>query len=123
MTTSELIEEEVTEVIDTIDMVPVSSLTSSKRSGDAVNQDDSGKTSLGNGSNWSPLGSKTSPRSLDQCLAEQEELLRRMMLSASGMRQQNSSKPGSGTLGNSGCGTSGGVQSTKSRPDVTLYED
>ncbi|KUF99088.1 hypothetical protein AM588_10011131 [Phytophthora nicotianae] len=119
MTASELIEEEVTEVIDTIDMVPVSAFNSSVRSS---NQDDSGKTSSGSGSNWSPPGSKTSPRSLDQCLAEQEELLRRMMLSASGMRQQNSTNPGSGILGSSGCGTSGGVQSTRSRPDVTLYE-
>ncbi|KAL3670039.1 hypothetical protein V7S43_005409 [Phytophthora oleae] len=116
MTTSDLIEEEVAEVIDTIDMVPVSSLHSSMRGEVSSNDTNSGKTSSGSGSCWSPLGSKTSPRSLDQCLAEQEELLRRMMLSASGMRQQNSTNPGSG------CGSSGGVQSTRSRPDVTLYE-
>ncbi|GMF16283.1 unnamed protein product [Phytophthora lilii] len=117
MTTNELIEEEVTEVIDTTDMVPVSSLgASGKRGGSSPKQDDYdyGKTSSGSGSSWSPLGSKTSPRSIDQCLAEQEELLRRMMLSASGLRRNNAN-PGSG------CG-SGGVQSTRSRPDVTLYE-
>jgi hypothetical protein len=115
-TAGELIEEEVTETIDTTDMVPVSSLHSSKLSGSSPNQDadcsDYGKTSSG----WSPLNSNKSPRSIDQCLAEQEELLRRMMLSASGMRHQKANA-GSGSMG---CG--GGVQSARSRPDVTLYE-
>ncbi|KAL4085571.1 hypothetical protein PRIC1_014907 [Phytophthora ramorum] len=106
MTTDELIEEEVTEVIDTTDMMPVSSLNSSKPSGGSPNQD---------GSSWSPLDSKTSPRSLDQRLAEQEDLLRRMMLSASGLHRQNSANPGSGC-------SPGGIQSSRSRPDVTLYE-
>ncbi|KAG7389062.1 hypothetical protein PHYPSEUDO_011331 [Phytophthora pseudosyringae] len=120
MTTSELIEEDVAEVIDTTDMVPVSSLNSSKRGATSPNQDaDEGKAGSGSGSSWSPLGSKTSPRSLDQCLAEQEELLRRMMLSASGMHRQNDANPGSGTMNS---GSSGGLQSTRSRPHVTLYE-
>ncbi|EGZ26499.1 hypothetical protein PHYSODRAFT_248247 [Phytophthora sojae] len=120
MTASELIEEEVTEVIDTTDMVPVSLLGSSgkysaTRTSSPSKDADSGKTSSG----WSPLSSKTSPRSLDQCLAEQEELLRRMMLSASGgLQRQNSANPGSGSLGSSGCNP----QSTRSRPDITLYE-
>ncbi|KAG6610803.1 1-phosphatidylinositol 3-phosphate 5-kinase FAB1 [Phytophthora cinnamomi] len=127
MTTNELIEEEVAEVIDTTDMVPVSLLGSSAKynathASSPSKDADYGKTSSGSGTGWSPLGSKTSPRSLDQCLAEQEELLRRMMLSASGgMQHQNSSNPGSGSLGSSGCNP-GGVQSTRSRPEVTLYE-
>ncbi|GMF17426.1 unnamed protein product [Phytophthora fragariaefolia] len=126
-TARELIEEEVAEVIDTTDMVPVSSLDASgkysaTRTSSPSKRVDYVKTSMGNGgTGWSPLNSKTSPRSLDQCLAEQEELLRRMMLSASGLRRQNSTNPGSETLGSSGCNP-GGVQSTISRPDITLYE-
>ncbi|OWY99228.1 hypothetical protein PHMEG_00029806 [Phytophthora megakarya] len=119
-----MIEEEVTEVIDTIDMLPVSILpvTSSKRGGSSPTYTDYGKTSSSSSSTWSPLSSKSSPRSLDQCLAEQEELLRRMMLSASGMRQQNNVNPGSGTKDNNGCGSFRGIQSSRLRPDVTLYE-
>ncbi|KAE8974001.1 hypothetical protein PR003_g27028 [Phytophthora rubi] len=121
MTASEFIEEEVTEVIDTTDMVSVSLLGSSgkysaTRTSSPSKDADSGKRSSGSGTGWSPLSSKTAPRSLGQCLAEQEELLRRMMLSTSGgLRRPNSTNP------RSGCNT-GGVQSTRTRPDSTLYE-
>lgn len=119
MTASELIEEEVTEVIDTTDMVPVSArvfwqvqrypdeLAQQRR---RQRQDELGVVSA---------ELQDVARSLDQCLAEQEELLRRMMLSASGgLQRQNSANPGSGSLGSSGCNP----QSTRSRPDITLYE-
>lgn len=102
MTSTRLPEDEIAEVIDTTDMVPVSSLNASKRGGAATSPSDGSPS-------WSPLGPK-SPRSLDQNLAEQEELLRRMMLSASGLGRQNKSNPGSGS------------GSSRSRPEVTLYE-
>ncbi|KAI9907257.1 hypothetical protein PsorP6_016111 [Peronosclerospora sorghi] len=81
--TSGIDEDEVTETIDTMDMMPLSALNS-KQSGNPS------KLKMYNHSTMSPhLGrsSQASPRSLDQCLAEQEELLRRVMLSASGTRQ------------------------------------
>ncbi|CAH0473528.1 unnamed protein product [Peronospora belbahrii] len=121
MTANELIEEEVAEIIDTTDMMPVSSIDALNRSGTSSNEEvdsDCSKTSSGSGSSWHSPGSKNSPRSLDQCLAEQEELLRRMILSASGVHRQNTATdPGSESF----CSTRG-AQLTWSRPDVTLYE-
>ncbi|KAG7399678.1 hypothetical protein PHYBOEH_008185 [Phytophthora boehmeriae] len=106
MNAPKVLEEEVTE-IDTTDMMTVSAYTASKRgSGNSSNQESPG---------WSPLTPK-SPRSLDQCLAEQEELLRRMMSASGGMRRQENVNPVNGNLGSSG------VTSTRSRPEVTLYE-
>ncbi|KAE8968254.1 hypothetical protein PR003_g29260 [Phytophthora rubi] len=121
MTASEFIAEEVTEVIDTTDIVSMSLLGSSgkysaTRTSSPSKDADSGKRSSGSGTGWSPLSSKTSPQYLGQCRTEQEELLQRMMLSTSGgLRRPNSTNPGSG------CNT-GGVQSTRTRPDITLYE-
>ncbi|KAE8903380.1 hypothetical protein PF005_g29968 [Phytophthora fragariae] len=118
MTASEFIEDEVTEVIDATDMVSVSLLGSSGKysathTSSPSKDADSG---LGSSTGWSPLSFEISPRSLDQCLAEEEDLMRRMMLSTSGgLRRPNSTNPGSG------CNT-GGVQSTRTRPDITLYE-
>ncbi|KAF4321263.1 hypothetical protein BBO99_00003630 [Phytophthora kernoviae] len=108
MTATKVMEEEVTE-IDTTDMMPVSTYTASKRgSANSSSQDGS--------PGWSPLAPK-SPRSLDQRLAEQEELLRRMMLSASGgIRREENSITGSANMSCSG------VTSSRSRPEVTLYE-
>ncbi|CAI5707413.1 unnamed protein product [Peronospora farinosa] len=114
MNAYELNEEEVAEVIDTTDMMPISSLDFIK-SGNLPNEET--MTSLGSGSSWPLFDSKSPPRSLDQCLAEQEELLCRMMLSASGIRRRNAVED----LETECCGSSVNFQSTRSRPDVTLY--
>ncbi|CAI5743718.1 unnamed protein product [Peronospora destructor] len=118
MTTHELNEEEVAEVIDTTDMMPISSFDFLKERGNSPNEEtnsDCDKTSSGSGSSWPLLNSKSSPRSLDERLAEQEELLCRMMLSASGIRRQNAVKD----LESESCGSSVDFQPTQSRPDVT----
>ncbi|KAE8915389.1 hypothetical protein PF005_g5810 [Phytophthora fragariae] len=65
MTASEFIEEEVTEVIDTTDIVSMSLLGSSgkysaTRTSSPSKDADSGKRSSGSGTGWSPLSSKTS---------------------------------------------------------------
>ncbi|KAF1795689.1 Zinc finger, FYVE-related [Phytophthora cactorum] len=117
MTASELIEEEVTEVMTRRIWCRYRRSTLQSEAG----LYDNGKASSG----AAPIGSArfqdvTAVSGPVPCRTG--GAARRMMLSASGMRHQNSAKPGSGTLGSSGCGTSGGVQSTRSRPDIPSWQ-
>uniref|UniRef100_A0AAV1TFD0 FYVE-type domain-containing protein n=1 Tax=Peronospora matthiolae TaxID=2874970 RepID=A0AAV1TFD0_9STRA len=125
--TNGIIAEEVAEVVDTMNTVPVLSFDSTLQRGrstqnaDVVDDNDA-KTGSNTGFSWPPLSSKNSPRSLDQCLAEQEELLRRM-LSASSLRHQNVAVTAeSGLAGQSGCNFFSGTPLTKARVGATLFE-
>ncbi|RLN73264.1 hypothetical protein BBJ28_00018356 [Nothophytophthora sp. Chile5] len=128
-------EEEVTEVIDTMDMMPLSSLhNSTKQSPLSASTDDeyeyfaSGKKSTGSSTGWSPPtrrpgGGLVSPRSIDQGIAEQEELLRRMMLSAKAPRRPAHVDQQAGeTRSASSSGSSAGRVKSVVRPHITLFE-
>ncbi|CAI5742425.1 unnamed protein product [Hyaloperonospora brassicae] len=126
-TTHGCIAEEIAEIIDTIDMLPVSSLHSSLRRSESTRNrdadDEDGITGFNNGPSWSPLQFKASPRSIGQCLAEQEELLR-LMLSASSLRHLTAAAnaQNSEILSKSGCSISSSTQSTESCVSATPFE-
>jgi hypothetical protein len=133
---------EIAEEIDTMDMVPASQLVMRRTleppitSKERIEKKDkqphhhttsSGGVSRSNCRRSKPVempGPRSTSRSLDQCLAEQEELLRQMVLAATGASSSSRTASRASTTAelDPSASTVAAAASRRALPKVTLYE-